>query len=268
MPLTVGRLSAGATARLAALEMRARLAVRRSDHAIARERSWPRVLPLVSLPKSGGTWLADLLAEVPGYARRPFRDPDLCTFEHDVCDAVFESLPPGLLSVLKLHTRPRPANVELFERRGLKAVVMHRDLRDQCVSRYFHVLADPWHGHHELYRRLSKEAALSHCIDATRDEAAAWVAGWRAAIAESEALLELTYEQLSADAAGELGRVLEFWGIELSTSEHATIVERVRGRTSFNLTRRSLARGSTARRGVVGDWRNHLTPEQVARFER
>src|SRR5262249_40912224 len=82
---------------------------------------WPKIVPIASLPKAGGTWLVELLAEVPGYASRPYRDVDGCTFEHDICAGVFESLPPDRLSLIKLHTRPLPQNVALFERLGLKA---------------------------------------------------------------------------------------------------------------------------------------------------
>ena len=216
---------------------------------MAREQGWPRIVPLVSLPHSGGTWLAELLTEVPGYARRPIRDPDGCTAEHDVCQAVFESLPADRLSVVKLHTRPRRANVELLERLALRTVVLDRDLRDQCVSRYFHVLADPWHRHHDHYSNGPKHDALTHSVSVTLDEYLPWVVGWREASARSGTFLSVGYEELRQDPAATLGRILGFLGIDLPPVEPAAIVDRVERRTRFELSPRSLARGSTARRG-------------------
>jgi hypothetical protein len=246
---------------------RMRLARRRSrDVVIARERPWPRIVPVASLPKAGGTWLAELLAEVPGYAGRRYRDADRCTLEHDVCAGVFESLPSDRLSVIKLHTRPSPANVELFERLGLKAVVLHRDLRDQCVSRMYHVLADPFHRHNGLYTELPPEEALSHSIALTLDEYVPWVAGWRELTKRSGLFLELRYEDLRAAPAETLGRVLRFFEIDLAAGTPEAIVERVSSRTRFSLSPRTLATGATARRGVVGEWRNHFGPQHVAQF--
>ena len=244
-----------------------RLARRRSrDIAIAREHRWPRVVPIASLPKAGGTWLAELLAEVPGYACRPYRDADGCTFEHDICAGVFESLPSDRLSVIKLHTRPLPENVALFERLGLKAVVLHRDLRDQCVSRMYHVLADPHHRHHALYTELPAPHALSHSIGLTLDEYVPWVAGWRELTERSDRFLGLRYEDLRAAPAETLARILGFFEIDLPAGTPEAIVDRVRTRTRFSLSPRTLATGATARRGVVGDWRSHFGPQHVAQF--
>jgi hypothetical protein len=246
---------------------RTRLARRRSrDVAIAHEHTWPTVIPVVSLPKAGGTWLTELLAEVPGYACRPYRDADGCTREHDVCPEVFESLPLDRLSVIKLHTRPSPDNVALLERLGLKAVVLHRDLRDQCVSRMYHVLADPYHRHHALYTELPRHEALSHSIDLMLDEYVPWVAGWRELTERSGLFLELRYEDLRAAPAEALARVLGFFEIELPAGAPEAIVEHVRNRTRFGLSPRALAAGATARRGAVGDWRNHFGPQHVAQF--
>jgi len=261
------RLAVSVTRARTSARTRLRLARRRSrDVAIAREHPWPRVIPIAGLPKAGGTWLAELLAEVPGYACRRYRDADGCTLEHDVCPGVFESLPPDRLSVIKLHTRPSPGNVALFERLGLKAVVLHRDLRDHCVSRMYHVLADPYHRHNALYTELPRHEALSHSIAVTLDEYVPWVAGWRELTGRSGLFLELRYEELRAAPAETLARVLGFFEIDLPAGTPEAIVERVRRRTRFDLSPRALAAGATARRGVVGDWRNHFGPEHVAQF--
>ena len=55
---------------------------------------------------------------------------------------------------------------------------MHRDLRDQCVSRYFHVLNDENHRHHALYRSSPEERGLAHSVEVTIEHYRDWVEGW------------------------------------------------------------------------------------------
>ncbi|MEA2493347.1 MAG: hypothetical protein QOJ29_1258 [Thermoleophilaceae bacterium] len=229
------------------------------------------VLFVVGLPKSGTTWLTQLLEELPRYRRRPFRDPDHCLLNHDVCDALVEYFPRDLYSVFKTHTQPTPENIRVIESHGLPAVVMHRDLRDQCVSRYYHVLQDPTHRHHELYEQLPKDEGMLHSIDATLEIYVPWVEGWVEHLAHSgHPYKELRYEDLRRDPVPVFRDVAAFYGIDLSDAEAATIVEHVKARTQFGkLSAGGIATGkSTARKGSIGDWRNHFGPEHVERFKR
>jgi hypothetical protein len=238
-----------------------------ADRALAREVDWPRIALIVGLPKSGTTWFAQLVAEAPGYAVRPYRDPDGCTLQHDVCDDVFGSLPADLLSILKVHTRPTEENRAVIERRAQRVVVMHRDLRDVVVSRYFHVLADQAHRHHVLYESTSVDEGLRHSIEVVADDYGSWVRGWRVVCAaDRERYLELRYEDLKADPAGRLGEALAHWGIELPAAQREEMVAAVAARTRFGLDERSFRRGNLARKGIVGDWRNQFTPEHDALF--
>ena len=116
---------------------------------------WPHyILFIAGLLKSGTSWMAQLLTQVEGYrVRRPV-DPDKRTLSHDVCDDVFASMPGDLYSILKLHARAKPHNLQVIKRHTLKTVVIYRDPRDKCVSRYFHFLADPSHWHNKVLRWL------------------------------------------------------------------------------------------------------------------
>jgi hypothetical protein len=230
---------------------------------------WPcSLLFIAGLPKSGTTWLAQLLEEVPGYKRRSVWDPDRCIAQHDVCDSVFESVEPYAYSVVKLHTRPTPENLAVLRRHHVRTVVMHRDLRDQCVSRYFHALKDPEHQHHDLYESSSKEEGLAHSVEVTIEHYRDWVSGWLPVIeAEPEAFFEVRYEDLHAEPVRVLSDVLGFYGIDPEQADAAGIVERVGAATRFELTAAGLARNtSTAREGGVGGWRRHFTPEMTERF--
>jgi len=229
---------------------------------------WPQhVLLILGMPKSGTTWLAELLQRMPRYRWRPFRDPDGCVARHDICDDVFASLPLDLYSVLKLHTVASPRNLAVLDRFSLPAVVMHRDLRDQAVSRYFHVKLDATHRHYELYNRVSSDEGLAHSIDVSTSEYREWIEGWLPLLAAApDRFHELRYETLRADPVAALTATLSFYGIALSESHISRIVDEVAANTSFDLAA-SLRRNQTARAGIVGGWRKHFNEEHVARFK-
>src|SRR2546426_1625946 len=231
--------------------------------------SWPHHLIFIAgLPKSGTTWLAQLLDAVPGYRDRWPRDPDDCVFNHDLCEAAFASLPWDLYSVVKLHTRFTPTNLAVIEKFKVRTVVMYRDLRDQCVSWYFHVLYDSGHRHHQYYKEVSKEEGLSHCIEITLEHYVPWIHGWQPLVAQHpDRFLEVRYEDLQVDPVKVLTRVLEFYDIRLPEERIAEIVARTAAKTKFDLRANLRWRSGTARKGIVGDWRNHLTDRHVQRFK-
>ena len=108
------------------------------------------VIFIAGLPKAGTTWVQTQLARVPGYNLRRIHDPRGTVLNHDIANSVFAALPRNRYTVLKLHTRYTPANFEIIQRHVPKFMVLIRDLRDVCVSRYFHVKAQKDHRHHEL----------------------------------------------------------------------------------------------------------------------
>jgi hypothetical protein len=92
----------------------------------------------------------------------------------------------------------------------------------------------------------------------------------------------LTYEELAADTLGHLRRLAEFVGRPFTTEEQDARVDRkiveicameslsgleVNRSGMTNFTKKDVPNNISFRRGVVGDWRNHLTPEMVRRID-
>lgn len=85
----------------------------------------------------------------------------------------------------------------------------------------------------------------------------------------------IRYEDLHADAAGELARALAFVGVAVSAAECARAAEfahfgRVRDqekRLGFGEAPRPQLATSFFRRGAAGGWHDELSPDQVARVE-
>ena len=105
---------------------------------------------------------------------------------------------------------------------------------------------------------------------------------WRWHVERPEQVLFLTYEELAADTLGQLQRLAAVLGRPFTSEEREARVDREiveacameslaglevnrSGKTAMNET--SVANNIFFRRGVVGDWKNHLTPEMARRID-
>jgi hypothetical protein len=145
------------------------------------QRSQMRIFPVVTiyphrfvfiagLPKSGTTWLENLVGAIPAYRRLVCYDPDNRLSEHVLDPVVLDVLPVRGNFFTKTHMEARPEGVEALRKNRVPTVVMVRDLRDQCVSRFYHVINQPSHRHHEFYLNGEHAEAFSHCVGITIDE--------------------------------------------------------------------------------------------------
>ena len=231
-----------------------------------------RIIFIAGLPKSGTTWVETQLARVPGYNLRGIYDPQGVALNHDISDTIFNSLPKRGYTILKLHTRYSPQNFEVIRKHVPKFMVMIRDLRDMCVSRYFDCKSRPAHRHHELYNQETLEVGLSHCISIIEDEYVDWVRDWVRVVKQNpDLILLVTYEELNHSPRETFRKILYFF--HLPTNEK--LVARLASsklKKSENLaqniekTSAGLLR-STARKGITGDWKNHFSTAHKKQFK-
>lgn len=143
-----------------------------------------------------------------------------------------------------------------------KFINIVRDGRDVAVSAWFHNLRVTPDWAMETFGGLEK--FCDHY-------APLWQRDVEAARAFAEAhpdqVLEMTYEGLHGDARREVTRMLEFLGRDSSEAcvdrclEAGRFEQLAKGRRTGEEDR-----GSHFRKGVVGDWRNHLDEASAARF--
>jgi hypothetical protein len=146
----------------------------------------------------------------------------------------------------------------------MKFILMLRDPRDVAASRIGHALrsgyVDAADRDSEGYRKVVSAAAVD----------------WRGAFEQTQDFARrrpaqctiVRYEDLVRDPAGELARVLAFLEMETTSEQLAAIVEG----SSFNALSGGREAGvedgrSFYRKGVVGDWPNHLTDEALQILE-
>lgn len=249
---------------------------------------------LVTIPKSGTTWIKALLYAA---ARRaddggmplvlgqlasrnphqlvPFLESQIYTRDQ-IPD--LSSLPAPRLFATHIPAASLPASVVAAP--GCKVVYLCRDPKDCFVSL--------WHFVDKLTqssRPWGMEEALGQFCDGVSLFGPFWehVLGyWRWHVERPGQVLFLTYEELSADTIGQLRRLAGFIGRPFTPEEQDAGVDRdivnacamesmvkqeVNRSGTTEMKEKPMPNGSFFRRGVVGDWPNYLTPEMARRID-
>ncbi|WP_331766454.1 sulfotransferase domain-containing protein [Embleya sp. NBC_00896] len=228
---------------------------------------------ILSFPKCGRTWLRLLIVKALSLG---FELPmELC---RDLEPADFARAAPESLPVIAfLHDgdpggrSPAEQNPDKSWYADRRVVFLTRDLRDVIVSHYFQRTRRQTHPY---------VGTLSEFLDEERGSLRSCIAYWNIWHAHRHtpsAFLDLSYERLTDDPAGELGRVLAFCGVP--AVDPAVLEEAVRYAAFANmrameatgtLDSRRLRPGDPmdpesykTRRGVVGGYRDYLTQDQI-----
>ncbi|KAL6619826.1 hypothetical protein ACP70R_034965 [Stipagrostis hirtigluma subsp. patula] len=260
-------------------------AARRSDVLVA------------TAPKSGTTWMKALLyatvhrgehpvdaAAAGGHPLNSFgpheciKFLELQLYSRDRIPNLDKLPDPRLFST---HL-PFPALPRTIVPSGCKIVYLCRDPKDVFVSMWsFANKFQVWDGQ----EALSVEAAAEWFCDGLTTFGPHWdhVLGyWHAHVAYPERVLFFRYEEMQRDPAAHVRRLAEFVGRPFSASEeedgivHAIVrlcgfehmnTLRVTKSGKTEMVMGTVENGWFFRRGEVGDWANHLTPEIAQRID-
>jgi len=158
-----------------------------------------------------------------------------------------------------LHVSNFPILSKLFP----EAKVIHivRDGRSIVIS--------AWHHNLRVFSDIMKKAGF----DAFLDEAAdGWGKGIRRAHETAHLLgdhyLEIRYEDLISDPSGTFGKVLAHLGADAGAEAIAACVEAASfGKLAAGRKQGEEDNQSFFRKGIADDWKNHLSPAQIERFD-
>ena len=216
-----------------------------------------RHLFIACVPKSGSTFLKNVLLSLTGYGDA-FIAFTPGQFEQDL-------YLPGVINVARsdtvtqLHSRASDANVQMMQAFEIKPVVLVRNIFDAVVS-----LLDFYDGgafSNTFFRADYKSLDDQTRIDLLIDNLVPWyfqfVASW--SLAEKQGRLEifwLSYEELINDKPGSITSVLKFYGLGAplrGIEQRVKETESKKGRTRFN-------------KGLVGRGDARLSEDQKARI--
>ena len=148
----------------------------------------------------------------------------------------------------------------LLGRSNLKIANIRRDTRDVVVSAYFY----------ERMKGLGKEEPISEFYHRRGWKVARMVVQYNRLWGDLPGTYMSSYEALHNDFANEVRRLAGFVGVSVSEPD----VERLQRENCLESMKEKYDERSTDgsrsfyRKGVIGDWQEHLTPEIVADIER
>lgn len=235
---------------------------------------------IAGLPKSGTTWLEQLIGEVPGYVQlnksllRNFRGSELLSHPHGVNHTMLSSAPTKRYSYLKLHTHFTPEYVHILTEFNIRPIVLIRDLRDVMISRYHHIMLEPTNWMYDSIKDLKFEEGFTkslhgiipYPINPTVNETALdyyryWVKGWLEYIRSNpEKAILIRHEEMKNDLHQVLDKILRFYEIYFDSQTIDQIIEkqieRYKPRKSLSENLKQAGRQKTTfRRGQIGEWK-------------
>jgi hypothetical protein len=211
-------------------------------------------------PKSGSTFLRNVLCEVTG-----FREIYLCHHTELSAQDLFY---PILLefaavpTVTHQHCRATAANIQLMQAFGIQPVVLVRNLHDVLVSLREYLSAGAIRGTRfevDAWMQASPQRQIDQLIDLVVPWHLEFLASWQACDRERRLpMLWLSYAAMIADKSAALHEILSFHGLAATGEQVAGAiakVERTPERNRFN-------------HGIEGRGRATLTSEQQHRIRR
>ncbi|XP_019861933.1 PREDICTED: sulfotransferase 1C4-like [Amphimedon queenslandica] len=230
-------------------------------------------LYVVSYPKSGTTWTQQIVSLIQrGGEKDTHITADIPWLELKGKDFVLAlSSPRTLKSHLPYHMMPGrdPANSIA------KYIYIARNPKDVAVSYYYHAkrfthfdFTGDWNCFFEFFMKGEVPFGLwfDHVLE--------W---WK--YKDAENILFLMYEDLKKDLSGSVKAIAQFMGYSLDDA----MIEKITRQCTFDsmkdnplATYDSLPEAPEVtvsnstpfiRKGVIGDWKNHFSDEQSARFD-
>jgi hypothetical protein len=222
---------------------------------------------LVSFPKSGNTWTRFLL----GNLTHPEQPATFANIRRLIPD-------PSGTTKKDFDLMPRPRIIkshECFDPRYPRVIYIVRDPRDVAVSQY--------HYHRKL-RRIADDSPIedfvARFLAGETCPHGSWgqnVVTWLATRRDESRFLLLRYEDMIADTADELGKIVKFLGIAAGPEQIAQAVERSSADRMRKLEQEqtdqcSLTKGSRkdllfVRAAGSGGWRSDLPAAMVGKIE-
>jgi hypothetical protein len=230
------------------------------DHIARRIDPSRKHLWLVAPPKSGSTWLGLLLEDALGWKSKCLL-PDTERREQELDWRPLLTDTACDLFTHHQHVRASRATLSFIKQCHVRVVILSRSLTDSLVSLRDHLAnfktKTPVTFVDESFRVLDSEAQMDFLIDLALPWYLNFYASWATAkVEENIPLLFLSYEELRADPAGAVHRILEFAEEPRSDVEVDEVIEHVAQQS----TRRNHA--------ITGRGNSTLTDAQKQRVHR
>jgi len=246
----------------------------RLDYLRYRERYPTNLIFMAGLAKSGSTWLAAMLGDLPGFrvvTPRRMKLAEVSSWDSFENSNLYPEMIAELsktLAVVKEHTWPFRENLKILHEAGMKYLITLRDPRDALISSYYDARRNHWHWDHQKAQAMELSGYLDDKLTSGEWNriCLAWMRGWLEHRHPGRSLL-ITYEKLNAEPAETLREVLRF--LEFPVDEdwiNQTAEKHGFTRSSGGRKPGEEAPEAFQRKGVSGEWKEVFTEEQKEIF--
>ncbi|XP_035693064.1 bile salt sulfotransferase-like isoform X1 [Branchiostoma floridae] len=222
---------------------------------------------IVSYPKSGTNWMFEVVHKILGGKKEnsSTKGPEFWIIGHkQPCYIQLRETPSPRLMYTHLQHQMAPPGLAAPINK-VKAIVVLRNPKDICVSFYYfsqksgHLKTpDSWEQHNKEFF----DGKMPYSGDYF-DHVLGW---WQ--MRDDPHFLFVKYEDMKKDFRSSVKTIAAFLEKEL-TDEHLALIL---NSCSLESMRKTLAESGTwrknvVRNGMVGDWKNHFSAEESARFD-
>jgi hypothetical protein len=217
-----------------------------------RDADEPARILIACMPKSGSTFLLQLVCALPEFTRGRFIPPPVGHGDPELDETCLQNLGRGPC-VAHLHMRNSERTTELYRKYRIKPVVLVRSLPDVVLSLRDHIKREEsgW----QMFHTDDHHAELD---DARLEEmivrlAAPWYVnfymGWR----EARDVLLISYEEVIADPKAALRQIVDFAGAAVDDRAIARAVAEVQERRESRFNVGVAGRGAKLRPELLRD---------------
>ena len=237
----------------------------KTGYLLYRNRYPQHTIFIAGFAKGGSSWFAHLLSSLPGFQEyKPVKW--LLPGEGPHTIDVYEGLVSEFskkLAVVKGHTWGFPENVgQLKQQQAGKYIVTVRDPRDCLISAYWYVRRLPAHWDYQKASTLSLTEYITDKLESGefKDLFVAWLENWLNNRDENSILVR--YEDLLKNTSGELRRVFDFLGFDVSDDQVVHLIKKQSFERKAKRKRGQENTKSFLRKGISGEWQEVFTEDQ------
>ncbi len=225
---------------------------------------------LVTYPKSGTTWLEEIvrcITRPKKSSQENLSDTTMLRFE-----MVSQELIGALPSPRSIATHLPFALVPRSSKHTVKYIYLARNPKDVAVSMFYFMRSMPLFGFDGTWSEFLQHFMKGNIPVGVSyfDHVLEW---WTHK--DEENILFLKYEDLKKDLNGQVKIIAEFLGFKFSDEEAQAVAEKctfqaMKSNPNLAINKSSKFRKQKPhlRKGVVGDWKNHFSDEQLAEFNK
>ncbi|XP_056903599.1 amine sulfotransferase-like [Takifugu flavidus] len=229
---------------------------------------------IITFPKSGTVWMQQILSQImeashPGWAEDVTNRAQIPYLEGRTFDDPFRDRKEPRVVCTHLFPELLPHGVK---EKQIKVVYVLRNPKDVLVSLYH--FAHSWV---LMDSPTSFEVFFKQFMDG-KQFVGSWFAHVKQYVAAQEQLKIhiVWYEDMLKDLRGEVVKICAFLGEELTDEAIDRVVEastfksmKINPKANYkDLVETTVYTTATMRKGVAGDWKNHLTVSQNEHFEK